>query len=276
MLTAPCEWDLIGCGECDALRRIDPSVRTAVESAAVDYLWRATGRAFGTCEVTLRPCRSDCHSSTYHTRVPALPGSTGTTSTGYPFEPVLIDGDWFNVSCGRCGSRCSCNAISEIVLPGPVASVAEITIDGTVLWSQDDSPPNPLPFRVDNHTRLVRTDGGTWPYCQDMSAPTTETNTFAVTYSYGVAVPASGQLAAGLLACELAKSLCGDDSCELPGRVETVTREGVTMVLMPPENREGLTGIWAIDSFITSVTKSRRNARVINPDTWLEQRRRTT
>ena len=265
MIDAPCEWPLLGCDDCTALASLEESpgaspggmsLRDAVEAAAVEYVWRWSGRGYGTCEVTVRPCRRDCHPSTYSLAV-----------DGAPFHPVLIGGDWWNVTCGVCGSSCSCTSLSEVVLPGPVASVSEVLIDGAAL--------DPSAYRVDNWTRLVRVDGGSWPVCQNLSAAADQPDTFEVTYLHGQPVPKAGQLAAGTLACELAKAVCGDDSCALSGRVQEVTREGVTMILMPPDIEKGETGLWIVDSFIRS-QRAPRNARVVNPDLWLRQRRQTS
>lgn len=255
--TAPCDWDIIECEPCSALDDVPANVQSAVEAAAVEYLWRWTGHQYGLCEVELRPCRKDCPPSTF--RGPVV---------GPSWWPVLIGGEWFNVKCPKCGDRCWCESISEIVLPGPVNEVTEVRIDGNVLHSDN--------YRVDDWTRLVRVDGGEWPRCQQMGLPPTEDGTFQVTYKKGLPVPDAGKIAAGVLKCEFAKSLCGDDSCALPGRVTQIVREGATLAMFDPSDPEkGLTGIFLVDSFITSVRAPKR-MRISNPDTWLRQRQRTS
>lgn len=264
MIDGPCGWELLGCDDCTALDNLSDSpaggspapltLREAVEDAAIEYVWRWSGRAYGLCEETIRPCRADCGGGTWQ-------------GGAAPFQPVLVGGEWHNLTCGRCGTSCSCTGLSEIVLPGPVHQIVSVTIDGATVA--------PSAYRVDNWTRLVRTDGGDWPTCQSMHLPATEDGTFAVTYERGQPVPAAGQLAAGTLACEIAKAVCGDDDCSLSGRVQEVTREGVTMILMPPDADKGETGIWLVDQFIKS-QRAPRNLRVINPDLWLKQRRQTS
>src|SRR5699024_472918 len=134
-----------------------------------------------------------------------------------------------------------------------------VRIDGNVL---PDSA-----YRVDYGNILIRTDGQTWPAVQDMLADPSELNTFEVTYKRGIEVPAGGQFAAGVLACELAKAYCGDQTCELPKRVQTVTRQGVTVGFMDQFEglEEGKTGIWSIDSWIASVNRVGTFASVMSP-----------
>lgn len=262
--TGPCDWPLLfACGTdaagCEHLDSLPASGREAFETMAVDYLWNWTGRRFGPCDVLIRPCRSDCTAgrSTFW-------GSSGRGPFGTPWTPVLIRGEWFNIGCGFCGDDCSCQTVSSLVLPGPVVSVSEVQIDGVVL--------DPAAYRVDDNRFLVRQDGGIWPTCQDMGSPLGSEGTWAVTYRRGVPVPAGGQIAAGRLACELARAACGDKTCGLPTRVQTITRQGVTIAMLDAfdDVDKGHTGIWLIDSWIASVTRQPRSMTVISPD-----RRRT-
>lgn len=266
--TAPCDWPIFGCGmddygegdgtdlDCRALESLSPEIRDAIEETAVAHLWNWTGRRFGLCEVAVRPCRRDCDSpSTY-----GVPSISGYAVGAVPWLPALIAGSWYNLTCGRCGDLCNCSAVEEIGLPGPVDSVVEVVIDGAVL--------DPSAYRVDDRRLLVRQDGGRWPTCNALSEPVTEEGTWQVTYLRGSAVPRGGQLSAGLLACEMAKAVCGDSSCKLPQRVQSITREGVTTVLL--DGFEGLdrgqTGIWFVDSWVTSITRTPRRAKVYSPD----------
>jgi hypothetical protein len=101
-----------------------------------------------------------------------------------------------------------------------------------------------------------------------MDAPLGSENTWSVTYQQGKPVPVGGQIAAGLLACELAKAACGDKSCGLPQRVQSITRQGVTVAVLDAfdDIDTGHTGIWLIDSWVASVTKRPRRWRVLSPD----------
>lgn len=263
-------WALASCkpeGGCPHLENLDDDMREIVEHAAVEYLWRWSGRRFGLCSVSVRPCEEDC------TKGSTWRGWSGSPA-GFPFVgagffPYIWQGSWFNAICNNCNTqRCGCARISTVVLPGPVNEILEILIDGEIV--------NPNVYRLDN-LGLSRLDGTAWPRCQNMlhdpdgESPVSDaSDTFQVTYLQGVAVPAAGQLAAGTLACELAKQACGGGGCRLPKRVQTVQREGVTITL-PNDDAffsNGSTGIWEIDMFLSSVQQENRTGyRVTSPDT---------
>lgn len=255
--TAPCDWPLVEELACPALDELDDyGLRDALVESAVSLLWNWTGRVYGLCEISVRPCREDCAPSTYQ-GIAGVPSSVGANA---PFLPVLINGEFFNVSCRRsCRGTCGCRRIEEIGLPGPIDSVLRVDLDGEVL--------DPSAYRVDNRNYLVRTDGGVWPTCQDLEAPVGSQGAFEVTYLWGTPVPKGGRLAASVLACEMAKAATGRD-CSLPQRIQTITREGVTVgVLDSFEGLEGgRTGLWLVDSWVTSVVNAPRRSRVLSPD----------
>lgn len=251
--TAPCQWPLLGaCDELDEVAAQDyggPEIRDALVLQATSHLWRWTGRVFGLCPVTVRPRRVDCPGSTY----------AGTHPGGW--MPVLVGGVWRNLSCGSCAGTCGCDDENTAIrLPGPVHTVDQVTIDGVVLVD--------TAYRVDDHGTLVRHDGGVWPACQDLTLPAGEVGTWTVSFTWGVPVPADGQLAAGKLACELAKAYLGSGDCQLPERVQTITRQGVTVGFLDPfeDLTEGRTGIWAVDAWVASITGPPRRAQVYSPD----------
>src|SRR3546814_17185264 len=80
------------------------------------------------------------------------------------------------------------------------------------------------------YTTLSRS--GRWPTCQNMNLADGAEDTWSVTYVKGYAVPKGGQVAAGMLAVELAKAACNDKTCGLPRRVQSVTRQGVTVAVL--------------------------------------------
>lgn len=294
--TAPCTWDLRfpGCDPDDPdaipepLASMTEEQRSFYETVATSYLWNWTGRRYGLCDVTIRPCRQDCWVG-----VSTFTGGGALTTDGRlgtPYGPVLLEGRWFNISCGRCGDTCGCDYTPSLVLPGPVDSVTEVRIDGETL--------DPSAYRVDNHRLLVRTDGDDWPTCQNMSNPTrvnppsakaidepastaatpSAEDTFEISYSRGIPVPEGGQLAAGVLANEFAKAACGAKDCQLPQRIQSITRQGVSVAVLDAfdDIDTGHTGIWIVDSWVASVTKSPATSRVYSPDIPRSRPRRTT
>lgn len=277
--TTPCNWPLAHCGEpgtgeavCSSLGGLAPAMQTLITEMATAYLWNWTRQQFGTCPVTIRPCRTECGSggSTYRGR-----GGTGTLpwteGTPGPLNPTLFNGQWYNLGCGGGCSNdpCSCSYVPEVDLMGPVASIDQVRIGGVALLASQ--------YRVDNYRYLVRTDGGTWPVCQNMlqNPATLDTNTFEVTYQIGVTVPAGGQVAAGVLACELAKAACGNNTCKLPQRIQQLTRQQVSMTVLDSYGtlyEKGTTGLWIVDSWVASVNApvAKSGYRIASPD------RRTT
>lgn len=283
--TQPCSWELAYCGDggtgdvCQSIAGLSPEMQDIVQNAATAYLWNITGRQFGTCPVTIRPCKLDCLQQNYSTyrgyawtnnNLPFYGG--GDVGWGSIVNPALIGGQWYNMPCGGCQNDiCSCTYVPTIDLLGPVASVDAVFQDGTMM--------DPSQYRVDNYRYLVRTDGQDWPVCQDMVAPTTATNTLEVTYQIGVEVPDGGKLAAAVLACQMAKAACGDGSCQLPQRIHSVTRQQVSVTVLDSYDAfyiNGATGLFAVDSWVNSVNFSRQRAgtRVSSPDRY--DRRRTT
>lgn len=127
-------------------------------------------------------------------------------------------------------------------LPGPVASVASVIVDGAVVTD----------YRLVGNT-LYRTDAS-WPANQDLGKATTEKGTWAVTYTRGVEPDEAARAAVGALACELLKGWEGGE-CRLPQRVTTITRQGVTVALTDPMDLfdKGRTGIAEVDLWIASV-----------------------
>lgn len=242
----PCSWEFIPPEDCTLVNVED------FYDMAAEFLWRWTGRVFGLCDVQVRPCKSNCGdaTSTYW----------GGLNRAY-LLPALINGKWYNLGCLTCGSRfCKCDHTEGLALPGPIQDVTEVRLNGEVL--------DPSEYRVSNRRYLVRTNGERWPTCQNLNADVTEDDTFQVSYTRGVPVPVGGQRATGLLACEFARAYAGDDDCQLPKRLQSITRQGVTVAVLDSfdDMGRGQTGIWAIDAWVASVTKSPRRSTVRSPD----------
>jgi hypothetical protein len=223
----------------------------AVESAT-RFLWALSGRRFGTCQVTWRPCRKDCYDM--------WPGGSYAypwSSYGAPLASAAWDfAYWFPFMCGGCNSdSCSCSYVSETILPAPVADVTQVLVDGAVLPSSS--------YRIDNTRILVRTDGQHWPRCNDLTKAATEVGTWSVTADVGLAVPISAQFAVGELAYEILKAATGDDSCGLPSTVTGLVRQGVS-ITFPDINElltEGRTGLYLCDLFLAAENPNRLTAR---------------
>ncbi len=119
------------------------------------------------------------------------------------------------------GGSCSCLQLRQILLPGePVIEISEVKIDGQVL--------DPSAYRVDDWRYLVRTDGGTWPACQQAHLDDDQPGTWSIVEIYGAAPPPSGVAAAVALATQyaLACSTAAAD-CALPANATRASRNGV-------------------------------------------------
>lgn len=175
----------------------------------------------------------------------------GDYSISVQHSPTVVTlGSWHWVN-GRWTSP-----QNELRLRGqPVRSITSISIDGTVIDS--------LGYQLVN-SGLVRSVSGTWSSYICGSG-------VEVSYTYGVAPPALGHAAARLLANELLKSLVDPSSCGLPDRVTSITREGISMAILDPQDflDKGRTGLYLVDLFLKSVNPygARKRARVFSPDT---------
>ena len=210
----------------------------------------------GGCPVTVRPASKGCTDLTWRTYV--VGGSA-------PWQPVSIGGQWLNITCGH-GSPCGCLGLREVTLYGAASAVVSVKVDGMVL--------DPSAYRLDPGARLVRTDGESWPLCQDLSAADTEPGTWSVTYTPGAAVDGLGTYAAGILAGEFVRACRGGD-CRLPSNVTQIARNGVTMNLAVGAFPDGKTGIREVDSY---VERWNPNGHTIPPLVWspdLKRPRRT-
>lgn len=230
---------------------LDPVIRDRSEALAVQTLRVLSLGAVGNCPITVRPCAERC--------IPSGWTVAPVTSGGGWMQPVMLPtGAWINVLCGCRRSPCSCYSVSEVVLPGPVGEVTEVLIDGATL--------DPTAYRVDNGNRLVRTDGGSWPFTQDMSKDSGE-GTFMVTYRRGAKPDGLAAYVAGVLAAEFAKA-CTGGTCRLPKGVTSVVRAGVSMEIATGNFPNGTTGIREVDAWLIAYNPYgvRVPAAVFSPD----------
>ena len=156
-----------------------------------------------------------------------------------------------------CGDRVSLGMF-------PLVSITEVVIDGAVVPADQ--------YRIDDYRWLTRVDEQSWRW----------TDTFKVTATYGRTPPAMGVRAAATLACELYKACQPEDfgECRLPQRVQSITRQGVSMVVLDPFEflDDGKTGLYDVDLFLKTVNPSRlaRRPSVMTPDIGPRVRREGT
>lgn len=203
-------------------------------SAASWVLWKLSGSRYGTCEVTIRPCRARCDD---------------VAGRSLPF--VDSTSGWVGVlfGCGCSKPSCSCTAPERVALPNPTREILSVTVDGVVL--------DPSAYRLVGRRWLHRLDGESWPACQDMDLGLDEEGTFGIQLVRGRPVPSMGLIAVAELACELAKSFAGE-GCNLPARVTTVTRQGMTFAMLDPMTflDHGRTGLYNVDLFLATANPS--------------------
>jgi hypothetical protein len=209
-------------------------------------LWAMSGRKYaGETTVTER--------YTCTLRNNRLGPSTKTNS------PVLFGGDVYNIPSGDYDeySELTSDGMSpdsRIKLRGrPVTKIHTIrNKQGDIL--------DPSSYYLVDHSTIHIKAGTPWTPCN------TE-----VTYSYGTPVPVAGKMAARKLAIEFARLWSGDEACELPQRVTSVSRQGVSYTIL--DNQEFIeelrTGLYEIDLFlkVANPDNARRKSKVFSVDT---------
>lgn len=264
----PCNWTVdVTCS--DEWDTYSPTLQEAAAEYGALSVWAATGRRFGACLRTVRPCHRE-----YRNNYGGYFWSYGT------WIPYIFNGVWRN--CAGCGDAggfgcCSCEPRCQVFLTPPVSGIVEVRFSGVT------GVLDPSAYRVDDYQWLVRQDGDCWPECNDYNAPVTgahaptDDSAWEVTYLWGIPVPAVLQRAAGELAVEWAKSCLGQ-ACQLPQRVTSISRQGVSVTLADVEQllENGLTGLPNVDSVIQRFNPYRlpSRMRVYSPD--ITPIRRTT
>lgn len=248
----PCPWPIPTPPPCceEVWDAASPTQQSAALEFATLILWAATGRRFGLCGITVRPCSpKQCADGTLDWLGGSWSGST--------WQPYILNGTWFNCACPGI---CSCDPRCQVRLPGPVNSIVEVTIGGIVVPADA--------YRVDDGHWLVRTDGECWPDCPDMNTDDGD-NVFTVSYVRGEPVPASLLTAAGTLACEWIKACTGGD-CRLSNRVQSLARNGIEIQMVDPNDllESGMTGLWDVDMVIRALNPGniQYRLRVLSPD----------
>ena len=176
------------------------------------------------------------------------------------YTPVLVDGNIVNIASGGFnryadddfqGDGTSAN--SRVRLRGrKVVKVHTLRdLDGNII--------EPSKYYLSDHSTILGVPGAGWSPSQ-----------VEVTYTYGTPPPTAGRAAARVLATELVKLYEDDDTCALPQRVTSSSRQGVSYTVLDNQDfiDELKTGIYAIDLFLKTVNpdKARARARVFSPD----------
>jgi len=212
---------------------------------ASNLLWAMSGRKYtGETIVTER--------YTCTLRNNRLGPSIRTTS------PVLFGGDVYNIPSGDY------DEYSELTSDG-MSPDSRIRLRGrpvTKILSMRNrlgQVIDPSSYYLVDHSTIQVKAGTPWTPCN------TE-----ITYAYGVPVPMAGRMAARKLAIEFARLWSGDEMCELPQRVTSVSRQGVSYTIL--DNQEFIdelrTGLYEIDLFLKTVNpdNARRKSKVFSPD----------
>jgi hypothetical protein len=220
----------------------------AVKTASF-ILWALSGRKFsGTTTVTER----------YVTMYDDL-GVGGEHTNLY--NPALIGGEVYNLPSGRFGS-----GVQDDLLGDGTSSNSRVRLRGRkvvavhALRDLDGNIIDPSQYYLGDHSTVYGSKNSSW------SPAAVE-----VTYTYGSPPPTAGKAAARILANELVKMYENDDTCALPQRVTSVTRQGVSFTILDDQTfiDELKTGLYSVDLFLKAVNpdKARARARVFSPDT---------
>ena len=218
----------------------------ACETASY-LLWAMSGRKYsGTTTVTERyTCVLKNH---------RMGESTKTT------QAVLFGGNVYNIPSGEFDYDETSSLTVDGISPesriklrgGPVTRVHTIrNRNGQIL--------NPSYYYLVDHSTVQISAGAAWTPCN------TE-----ITYSYGSEPPTSGRMAARTLAIEFAKLWSDDETCALPQRITSISRQGVNYTLLDSQDfiAELRTGLYAVDLFLKAVNPdgARRRSRVFSVD----------
>lgn len=220
----------------------------AVKNASY-ILWALSGRKFtGTTTVTER------YVSQYDPYMRA-------GGSRLEYQPVLINGQVENIPQGGFGRNShrdfqgdGTSSYSRVRLRGRKVVRVHNLRDG------NGNIIDPSTYYLVDHSTIYGAPNATW------SSANVE-----VTYTYGTPPPMAGKAAARMLALELVKLYEGDDTCALPQRVTSVSRQGVSYTILDNQSfiDELKTGVYAVDLFLKTANpdKARARSRVFSPDT---------
>lgn len=262
-------WPLPPSG-CADLSDIPAPVTGTAVLAASEYLWSLSGFRFGDCEVTIRPCHRGCAGPSWGASFDWWGVWSGFSwSGGWPWVAFPGSSLWLDAVCGRCTGGCDCGRADTLLLPDLVRSIAEIKIDGEVLPASG--------YALYDGDKVVRTDGGTWPLCQDWAVPVSGPGAWSIRVVAGQPVPTLGTFAVAAMAKIFADD-CTPGVCKHPRYVTRVSRQGVEQQFPTvKELRDAhLTGVAAVDDFLGAFNPNglMDRPRIWNPDDFASTPRR--
>jgi hypothetical protein len=212
--------------------------------AASNLMWALSGRKYS--GITTVTERYICAGRVYR-----YGPSTNNT------QAVLVDGDVANFYSDNLDfyegiTADGTTSSSRIRLRGrPVTKIHTVRDRSGKIIS-------PNKYYLVDHSTMQAAVGVPWTPCN-----------IEITYSYGIEPPTLGKMAARTLAIEFAKLWSGD-VCELPQRVTSIARQGVSYTLLDSQDfvEDLRTGLYVVDMFLKSVNpdKARAKARVFSPD----------
>lgn len=108
-----------------------------------------------------------------------------------------------------------------------------------------------------------------WFNSQQGWRPSVDARDITVDYTYGSKPPIDLQRAIGQLAQQFAfAEACDWSNCQLPERVTSVTREGISYTLLDPQDflDHGRTGLYFVDLVIKTYVGTKHRAGVMSPE----------
>ena len=211
---------------------------------ASQLLWSMSGRKYGGINTVSE--KYVCASRAYR---------LGASARNY--TPELVGGDMYNIPFDEFDDY------AELTTDGMSPST-RLRLRGRPVIKIDSVRDrtgkivDPSNYYLVDHSTLQARSGTAWAPCN-----------IEVTYTYGAPPPASGKAAARVLATEFIKLWNGDD-CDLPQRITSVTRQGVSYTILDNQDfiADMRTGLYVVDLFLKSSNpdKARAKARVFSPD----------
>lgn len=244
---------------------------TSVLQASSDLLFLLSGRQYsGGCTDTVRPlvrALARDHGRAIRGGMPGAYGSwwaSGFWGSGYSGSDFMGGGttnqeedpDGFTVPMVGLGVY-------------PLTAINEVLIDGAVV--------DPSTYTIRDRRWLLRladnagTDNPGWPFSQRTDLTPDQPGTWQVTMQYGTPPPPIGRIAAAEMAWQLYLAITPNQAgCKLPGRAQSVTRAGVSAIMLDPLAflDKGRTGLTVCDYFLEGVNPGglRRRGTVHSPD----------